>query len=320
MWKYIFKRILQTLPLLLIITFIVFTMMQLAPFDPVDSLITPEMTPQQADFIREKYGLDQPFLAQYFTWLKNAIQLDFGNSIISQTPIIKDMAVRIPNSIALVLPAIVISFVLAIVLGLLAGAYKNTWLDKLIDGFATIGIATPIFWFALLLIYIFSFRMGWFPSFGMHSIGQEGNFLDYLQHLILPLITLIMGNMPQLIRYVRSSTISNLDSEYVDVQLSLGASKSEILKNHVSKSVLIPIITQPGLALPMLVTGAVVVETVFQWPGMGSYFMSASQRLDYPVVLAVVLLSAVLVILGNLIADILYAVVDPRIRSGEEKA
>lgn len=314
MAKYITKRVLQAIPMLLIITIICFGLMNLAPYNAIDTFVTPKMSVAQVEAIKVKYGFDQPVPVQYIKWLGNILQGDFGNSILTKQKISSDLLIRIPNTIKLVLPSYLTAFFLAIVLGLIAGMNKNKWLDKLIDGFSSIGIAVPSFWLAMIFIYIFAYQLQIFPIMGMHTIGMENNFGDFLSHFALPYFTLTLAFLPDLARYVRSSTIGQLSEDYVMVQRAFGAGKYEILFKHVGKNVLLPIITKLGMALPMLVTGAIITETVFGWPGIGPYFIAGIRGFDYPIVMAILLLSATLVILGNLMSDILYCLTDPRIK------
>ncbi len=310
---YIGRRLLQVVPMLLLISLLVFLMIHAAPYDVIDSITTPNMSAETIEIIRQRYGLDDPVLVQYFRWLGNVLQGDLGYSLVSQYSISADLAAKIPNTILLVVPAYLTALVLAIWLGLWAGANHGGRLDRFIDGASAIGLATPPFWFALLVIYLFGYYLNWFPIIGMHTVGQD-DLLDLLRHFVMPYLVLTTALAPELIRYVRSSTISQLREDYVLVQRAFGASRTEIFRNHVSRNVLLPIVTQIGLALPMLVTGAIIIETIFGWPGVGPYFLTATKSLDYPVILAILLLSATLVILGNLIADILYVLVDPRVR------
>lgn len=317
MAKYIAKRILQAIPLLLVISFIVFTLIYIAPFDVVDSMTQPNMTEEQIDLLRERLGLNQPFLVQYGIWLQNIFMGNFGNSLVTQQPIAQELMLRIPNTMLLVIPSYLTAMVIAIVLGLVAAANRGGWVDKLISFIASIGIALPTFWFAMVLIYIFGYQLNWFGIVGMYTVGGDRSFGDLLNHFVLPYLTLTVNFFPRILRYVRSSAMTQLDEDYVTVQRSLQASKREIFTNHIRKHILIPVATQLGLALPMLVTGAIITETVFSWPGIGPYLMSATRGLDYPVIMAVMLLSATLVIMGNLLADVLYFVFDPRIRREE---
>ena len=314
MLKYILKRILQAIPLLILITVICFALINLAPYDAVDAITTPDMSAAEIEMRREAYGLNDPVYVQYFRWLNNILHGNFGYSLLSHTSIKYDLMIRIPNTAILVLASYATAYVLAIVLGLVAGSYKNRWPDKIIDGLCSIGIATPTFWFAMLLIYIFSFRMKIFPIMGMHTVG-DNSLGDLLWHFFLPYITLVVGFLPDLTRFVRGSTIGQMKEDYVVVQQAFGAKKVQIMFHHIIRNVMIPMVTKLGMALPQLVTGAVVTETVFTWPGIGNYFVSAVKGLDYPIVMAILVLSSTLVILGNLLSDILYCVVDPRIKS-----
>ena len=315
MLKYLIKRLLQAVPLLLLITILCFVLIDLAPYDAMDAKVTDKMTPAMIEQMREEAGLNDPLPVQYLRWLKNLLKGDLGQSLINKTDIATDLKEKIPNTIKLVLPSYVTAFLLAIGLGLLAGRYKNTWVDKLINSLSSIGLAVPTFFVALLFIYYFGLKLDLFPVMGMNSLGED-SFEDFLHHLVMPYSVLVIGFLPDLTRYVRSSPITQFDEDYVTVQKAFGSSSGTILLRHVSKNVLLPMITKLGMALPMLVTGAVITETVFAWPGIGVYFTNAIRSLDYPIVMAVLVLSGTLVILGNLISDILCAIIDPRIRVG----
>lgn len=315
MLKYIVKRILQAIPLLLLVTIICFGLINLAPYDAIDSIITENMTEQEIEAKREEYGLNDSVPVQYVRWLQNVLKGELGISLTNRTSISYDLANRIPATIKLVLPSYMTAYLLSIVLGLIAGSNKNKWPDKLIGGLCSVGIATPTFWVAMLMMYFLGYKLKLFPLMGMHTIGLENDLVDYLKHFAMPYMVLTIGFLPDLTRYVRGSTVSQLKEDYVIVQQSFGAKKSEILFKHVSKNVLIPLITKLGMALPMLVTGAVVTETIFSWPGIGSYFVKSISAMDYPIIMAILLLSSTLVILGNLLSDILYCLTDPRIKS-----
>ncbi|WP_153126042.1 ABC transporter permease [Peribacillus tepidiphilus] len=314
MLHYIVKRLLQAIPLLFLISVICFMLIQLAPYDAVDAMTTPNMTEETVQLIKEKYGLDKPAYVQYFYWIKGILQGNLGYSIVTHQSIAEDLMTRIPNTIALVLPAYIVALFLAIVLGLVAGAKKGKWADKWIDGFCSIGISIPSFWFAMILIFIFGYRLNLLPILGMNTIGQEESIQDLVMHLILPCTVLTFAFLPELTRFVRSSTIGQLSEDYVMVQKAYGESGFMILYKHVLRNVLLPIVTIVGMSLPILVTGAFVTETVFGWPGIGPYFVKAIQGFDYPVVMAIMLLSSSLVIIGNLLSDILYVIIDPRIK------
>ena len=316
MIRYILKRILQAVPLLLVISFIVFTLIHLAPYDAIDAQITSNMSQEEINILREQSGLNKPFLIQYVDWLGQILSGNFGHSLVTHNSVGEEILAKIPNTISLVLPAYVTALVIAIVLGLLAAANKGKWQDKLIDAVASLGIATPSFWIAMIFIYVLGYQLNLFPIIGMHTIGKEGDFGDFLSHFIMPYLTLTIVFFAELTRYVRSSALSQTNEEYVVVQQAFQATKTQIFTRHSIKNVLIPVITQVGMSLPMLVTGAIITETVFSWPGIGPYITQATRALDYPIIMAVMLLSATLVIVGNLISDILYSIVDPRIRRG----
>ena len=229
---------------------------------------------------------------QYFVCLKGIVQGEFGYSIITNQSISSDLLARIPATIKLILPSYIIAVVIAIILGLLSGSNKNKLVDKIIDGFCSIGIAVPSFWFAMIIIFIFGYKLGILPILGMNTIGAKNSFLDSLLHFIMPCSVLVMAYLPDLIRYVRSSTLTQISESYVMVQKSFGATKKEILFKHVAKNVLLPIVTKIGMALPMLITGAMITETVFAWPGVGPYFVTAVRALDYPIIMAILLLSS----------------------------
>ena len=316
MIRYILKRILQAVPLLLVISFIVFTLIHLAPYDAIDAQITSNMSQEEINILREQSGLNKPFLIQYVDWLGQILSGNFGYSLVTHNSVGEEILAKIPNTISLVLPAYVTALVIAIVLGLLAAANKGKWQDKLIDAVASLGIATPSFWIAMIFIYVLGYQLNLFPIIGMHTIGKEGDFGDFLSHFVMPYLTLTIVFFAELTRYVRSSALSQTNEEYVVVQQAFQATKTQVFTRHIIKNVLIPVITQVGMSLPMLVTGAIITETVFSWPGIGPYITQATRALDYPIIMAVMLLSATLVIVGNLISDILYSIVDPRIRRG----
>ena len=316
MIRYILKRILQAIPLLLVISFIVFTLIHLAPYDAIDAQITSNMSQEEINILREQSGLNKPFLIQYVDWLGQILSGNFGHSLVTHNSVGEEILAKIPNTISLVLPAYITALIIAIVLGLLAAANKGKWQDKFIDAVASLGIATPSFWIAMIFIYVLGYQLNLFPIIGMHTIGKEGDFGDFLSHFVMPYLTLTIVFFAELTRYVRSSALSQTNEEYVVVQQAFQATKTQIFTRHIIKNVLIPVITQVGMSLPMLVTGAIITETVFSWPGIGPYITQATRALDYPIIMAVMLLSATLVIVGNLISDILYSIVDPRIRRG----
>ncbi|WP_124065881.1 ABC transporter permease [Clostridium sp. E02] len=314
MAKYILKRVLTAIPMVFLITVLCFTLMHFAPYDAIDAMTTPKMSQETIDIIKAKYGYDKPFLVQYFSWLNGIMNGNFGYSIVTKQSIAKDLSVRLPNTIKLVLPSYLTAYLLAIVLGLIAGFKKNRRVDRWIDGISSIGLAIPSFWFSMLLIFFLGYRLKLLPIVGMHTVGFESSLVDFLRHYFMPYFTLVITFLPANLKFVRASTITQFSEDYVLVQRAFGASDREIMFRHVLKNVLLPIITRLGLALQTLVTGAIITETVFGWPGVGPYFIKAIQGMDYPIVMIVLVLSSSLVIMGSLLSDVLCCITDPRIR------
>lgn len=312
MKKYILKRILQAIPMLLFISFVSFMLMNLVPGDPAKSYITPQMSQKQIDLIKASMGLDKPAILRYFYWLKNTLSGDLGYSLISHQRVSSEILSRLPATLGLMGTSMLVSILVSIPLGLYTAINKNKRIDNIVTIINYIGISIPTFWFAMILITIFALKLRWLPSVGMRTIGVD-SFWDLIKHGILPVIVLSFPNISIFTRYVRSSTITQLEEDYILTAIAKGASKREILIRHVMKNSLLPLITLLGMYLPALVSGAFITETVFGWPGMGRLGMNAILALDYPVIMATVMLTSILVVLGNLLADVCYALVDPRI-------
>ncbi|WBM72249.1 ABC transporter permease [Buttiauxella sp. WJP83] len=309
------RRLAQLVPMLFFISLVSFLLVKLAPGDPVQAYITPRMSPEDIERIRHSLGLDKPMFMQYLLWLKNVLQGDLGYSLIYHRPVLTMIAERIPATLGLMGASLILAIVLALPLGLLAGAFKHRWLDNFLNMFAYIGISVPIFWFGILLITVFSVQLNWLPSMGMRSIGMEDSWLDVVRHGILPCIALTFYNLSSYVRYIRSNTITQLSADYVQTQLAYGATRRSILFRHVLKNVLLPVITLFGLSFGELVVGAYVTESVFSWPGMGLLGIQSITSLDYPLIMAMIMLSSAMIIFGNLLADLLYRVADPRIKA-----
>lgn len=310
----IIKRLLNMIPMLFFITIISFILMHLAPGDPLQAYISPDMNVEDIERIRESLGLNDPIIVQYFKWLFNTIQGNLGYSMVNSKPVLDLILERLGPTILLSGSALVISIMISIPVGLISGYKKNSIIDKVLNVVSYIGISIPSFWFAMMLIYVFSIKLNIFPSVGMRTIGVDTT-LDLINHLILPVTVLSFYNLSVYIRYIRSSTIEQLKQDYVTTQYAYGASAKDILFKHVLKNTLLPVITIFGMSLPSIFTGAFITETIFGWPGMGQLGVNAIFGYDYPVVMGITLFSSAMLIIGNLIADILYAMVDPRIKS-----
>ena len=313
MKKVIFKRLINAIPLLFAISIVAFLLIKLAPGDPVQNFVRPDMNPEDIERIRKSLGLDQPIHVQYLSWLQNILTGNFGYSLINHRPVLDLIIERLPATLGLMGTSLVLSLLIAIPLGLFTAAKKNSVFDKVANFISYIGISIPGFWFALLLIYLFSLKLDLLPSMGMRTIGVDSVW-DIVKHGILPCIVLAFQNISVYMRYIRSSTITQLEEDYVQIQYAFGSTKLKVLFKHVLKNVLLPIITIIGLSIPNLVGGAFITETVFSWPGLGLLGVTSIFSFDYPIIMAITLLSSIMLILGNLLADILYSVVDPRIR------
>lgn len=288
-------------------------MIKLAPGDPILAYALPGMDAQTLERIRIDLGLDQPLHIQYWRWLTNMLQGEWGYSLTKHRPVLTLITERLPATLLLMGTSFVISILIAIPLALISAANPNSWLDRSLSLFSYVGLSIPLFWFAIMLSYFFSSYLNWLPSLGMRSMGVDSTW-DVIKHMILPCIGLVFLHVSVFSRYIRSHALSQLNSEYVQVQLAYGASPRSILWRHVLKNTLLPLITLAGMSLPELIAGAFITETIFSWPGMGSLGIEAVFSLDFPLIMAITLFSSMALILGNLLADILYAYVDPRIK------
>ncbi|MGG7165219.1 ABC transporter permease [Clostridium ihumii] len=312
----IIKRILEAIPMLLFISFVSFLLMNLAPGDPAQGFITPKMSKEQAELIRANLGLDKPMLTRYVIWLQGVFKGDLGYSLITRQPVASEILSRMLPTLGLMGASMIFSVIISIPLGLYIALHRNKTLDNVVNVLNYIGISIPSFWFAMILITIFSLKLKWVPSVGMRSIGVTST-VDLLKHGILPTIVLSFSSIAVLTRYVRSSTINELKQDYIITAMAKGLSRNEILFKQVMKNSLLPIVTILGMSLPSLVSGAFITETIFGWPGMGRLGMNAIKALDYPVIMAMTMLTSIMVVLGNLIADISCMIIDPRTRRGD---
>ncbi len=313
MKTYAIRRILQMIPLLFIISIVCFVLLRLSPGDPVMSFVTPNMSPDDVARIRHSMGLDEPLYMQYVYWLLHLLKGDFGYSLNNHRPVLTLIAERLPATIGLMGSATVLSLIFATLLGLISALYKNSFVDRALSLIAYIGISLPGLWFAMLLIYLFSVKLHWLPSMGMRTIGVNSVW-DIVKHGIMPCMVLCATHISVYMRYIRSSTISQLEEDYVQIQYAYGSSRRTVLFRHVLRNVLLPVITIMGLSLPELLAGSFLVESIFSWPGMGSLGVNAVFGLDYPLIMSITMLSSFLLIVGNLAADLLYGLVDPRIK------
>ena len=318
MLKYCLKKVGQVAIVMLLISFFSFAIIDLAPGDISSMYLTEDMSPEEKQIVIEKLGLNKSMPEQYWAWLKEALQGNFGVSLSYKTPVAPMLLKRLPSTILLMGCSLVVSLALSIPLGLIAGYKKNTWVDNVISGFAYFGMSIPSFYFGMLMIILFTATLHILPSSGMHTVGVNTP-LDTIQHMIMPVMTMALGTMASKTRYVRANTIGQLSEEYVLAAKAKGTSPWQILRKHVLKNTLLPIITILGMNMASLVCGS-FIESVFGWPGVGSFAMEAIGKRDYPIIMAYVMLSGFILVMGNFIADVLYSFADPRIKRGIDAA
>ncbi|MFA6822251.1 MAG: ABC transporter permease [Geobacter sp.] len=322
MTAYLLRRILLLIPLMFGITLITFTVIHLAPGEPVEMqmAMNPKVGKEARERLQKFYGLDKPLHVQYVTWVKQLAQFDFGRSFSSDNrPVLDKIKERLPVTLSLNIVALVIEFGLAIPIGVLAAVHRNTLLDKGITVFVFLGFAVPTFWLALLLMYLFGVKLNWLPISGMHTLGYEaygwfGQLLDLAKHLVMPILVASFGSLAGVSRYMRSAMLQVIEQDYITTARAKGLSERVVIWKHALRNALLPLITLVGFSLPGLIGGSVIFETIFSIPGMGQLFYQGVMARDYPVVMGILVIGAFLTLLGNLLADISYALADPRIR------
>ena len=306
-------------PLLLIISFIAFAIVQ-ATGDPLAAYtVDASLTSDDIARLRARYGLDRPMPLQYLAWLGNMLTGDWGTSYYTRENVIDMVRDRLPNTLLLVGIAYSVILGAAVLLGIVSAVRQYSWLDHLITGASFVGIAIPSFWLGLMLIVVFSVRfkaagLPYFPVGGMFDQRVGETVPQVLWHAVLPALTLAVVITARYIRYIRAAILEQIEVDYVRTARAKGLPERVVLLRHIFKNALLPLITLIALDVPSLLSGAIVIESIFAWPGMGRLFWSAAERTDIPVLMAVMLLVAVLTVIANLVADVLYAVVDPRIR------
>lgn len=319
MLKIVLKKVGQVAIVMLLISFFSFAIIDLAPGDISSMYLSPDMTEAEQQAVKEMLGLDKSMPEQYLAWLGEALKGNFGQSLAYKQPVMPMLTKRLPDTILLMGSSLLVSLVISVPLGLIAGYKKNTWIDNLISGFAYFGMSVPNFYFGMLLIILFSATLHWLPTSGMHTVGVNTAWDTFL-HMIMPVMTMALGSMASKVRYVRANTIGQLSEEYVLAAKAKGTAPMTILFRHVLKNTLLPIITIIGMNMSSLVCGSFIIESVFGWPGIGSFAMEAIGKRDYPVIMAYIMLSGFILVMGNFIADILYSFADPRIKRGVDAA
>jgi peptide/nickel transport system permease protein len=323
--KFILRRLLGAIPLLLGIATLIFFVLNLAPGDPTAFYFSPNMPPAVMEQLRHNLGLDAPIHVLYVKWLLAFAQGDFGYSFAQSRPVIDIMKEAIPNTLMLCAGAIVLVFALGMLLGVLQAVRQHSLFDSSSSVLALFFYSMPSFWLALMLMLLFSLKAhqwGWpiaLPPTGITSVDYEflstgGKIMDRIQHLILPVGTLTLALAAGVARYTRGQMLEVIRQDYIRTARAKGLPARTVIMKHALRNSLIPVITLLGLYLPLLFSGTVFIEMIFAWPGMGRTIVDAIFQRDYPLVMATTFLFAVMVVIGNLLADVLYAVADPRIR------
>lgn len=315
MGKLIIKRILQAIPMLFIVSIVCYFIMKAAPGNPIQMYMNPHMNYKQIEIIRKNLGLDRPIIIQYFCWLKEVLHGNFGNSLVSFTPVSQEILQRLVPTIILSGISMVATFILGIFLGVVGGIHRNDYIGRIIDIFSNISIAMPSFLLALILIIVFTVELNLLPSIGMYGIGDK-TIGSLILHLIMPVTAVVLTDVGGIIQYIKNSIEIEADKDYVRTALGKGLSKEKVFYGHILKNSILPVVTLVGLSLPNIVMGSVVIEQIFGWPGIGRMAYNAVTSFDYPAIMATTLLASVLLIIGNLISDILYIVIDPRVKGG----
>ena len=324
MIQYIIKRLLQLIPVLIGITIISFIVIHLAPGKPTDLMtqLNPKVSLEAREKLQSLYGLDKPLHTQYIQWVKRLVRFDFGKSFIDGRPAIKKILERMPITILINLLSIIMIFLVAIPIGIKSAVKRGSLFDKITTLFVFLLFAAPGFWLALILMSFFGVKLGWVPVSGITSLDFENfntlkKILDVSHHLILPVLIAGLGGLAGISRYMRQSMLGVIHQEYIRTARAKGLSEHTVIYRHALKNALLPIITILGLAIPGLISGSVIFESVFNIPGMGRLMVEAVFARDYNIIMGGLVLSALLTLLGNLIADIAYSYADPRIRYGK---
>jgi peptide/nickel transport system permease protein len=310
--RYLLIRLLQGVVLLFVVSAVIFLIVHSAPGGPA-ILNNPDVDPETAKAIERDLGLTDPIPVQYGRWASRAVVGNFGRSYQHQSPVLQLIRNRISNTLLLAGTALGIAVLLAIPLGIISAVRRYSAVDYLATIGAFFGVSVPHFWLGIMLIVLFSVTLGWLPSAGMRTAGIQAGPGDLLMHLIMPAAVLATFPLAQLMRYARSSMVEVLSQDYVRTAQAKGLAPRRVLGTHALRNALIPVITVLGVIIPRLLSGAVITETIFAWPGLGRLAVDAAITRDYPVIMGLTMTTAVLVIVSNLLTDVAYVVVDPRI-------
>jgi peptide/nickel transport system permease protein len=313
MVSYLIRRLAIGIPVLIGVTMINFLIINLAPGSPADLYLSPTSTPADVARAEAELGLDRPVFVQYFHWLGQLFHGDLGVSFQNREPVTQLIGDRIGPTLLLMGTSLIVAYLIAIPIGIFAARKKNTAADYGVVGLSFLGISVPHFFLGLALIYVFALVLGWFPTGGMLTLGHGGGFADRVDHLILPVAVLATATAANMVRYVRSSMIDAFGQDYIRTAKAKGLGRSTITNKHALRNALIPLVTVVGVDLSTLIGGAIVTEQIFQWPGIGLLTIQSIGARDYAVLMGINLIAAISVFAANLLTDVAYAVVDPRI-------
>jgi peptide/nickel transport system permease protein len=313
--QFIVKRLLQAIPLLIGVSIIGFAMMHLAPGGPLAVYtLNPTITAQDIERIKHVFGLDQPIYIQYMKWAAGMFTGNWGNTFFGGRPVLDVILERMPATFLLMGSGMSVAIIIGMLIGILGAVRRYSVFDYLATTGAMVALSFPTFWFGLMTIFIFSLKLGWLPSGGMFTLGGDEDILDLIRHLILPTVVLALVLVAQWSRYTRSSFLEVIHQDYIRTARSKGLSGSRVLFRHAFPNAVSPLIALAGVQLPWLFSGALVTETIFGWPGMGRLFVDSLTMKEYPVLMGMIMVTAAAVIIGNLLADVINAIIDPRIR------
>jgi len=316
MLSYIIRRLIQSVIVFFLITILVFLIMRLLPGDPIYMIMSraasETATEMQLDVLRHQYGLDRPMMVQYFSWLNGVFHGDLGVSILTNTDIRQSIMNRLPVTLHLGILALIISFILGLPMGIIAAVRRGTWIDTVVTSLANIGITIPVFWLALVLMFVFALKLQWLPVFGYTSPFTD--FWENTRQIIMPVFCLAIVPVAGVARQARSSMLEVMRQDYIRTAWSKGLTERGVIFKHGLKNGLIPVMVFLGLGLSAIVGGSVLIETVFAIPGMGRLAVEAMGNSDYPVIQGVILVIAVMVLLTNLLVDLSYGWLDPRVQ------
>lgn len=318
MWKTILRRVLLMIPQIFILSVLAFLIAKMMPGDPFTGLITPETDPATIEALRQRAGFYDPLPVQYFRWIGKALQGDFGQSYTYKYAVTNLIGDRIGNTVWLSLLTLILTYAIALPLGMIAGRYQNSWADKLIVVYNFITYSIPTFVFALLLLWAFGYNLGWFPTRGSVDSGIAAGSLTYLinrfHHLLLPAITMAILSTTGTVQYLRTGVIDAKAQDYVRTARAKGVPENVVFNRHIFRNSLLPIAAFLGYEFTGLIGGSVFIENIFSYPGMGNLFVTSITSRDYSVILALLLLFGTATLLGTLLSDIIMSIVDPRVR------